>query len=73
MTGTRIILIDDHDRHRHVLSLAHASATAELVADWAEQRDDTATAPRPLTIPRRASIHLPSLQDFLGSRTTAHP
>ncbi|MEM8904886.1 MAG: hypothetical protein AAGA17_05885 [Actinomycetota bacterium] len=65
---TRIVLIEAEDRRRHVLALARASATAELVADWAE-RSCAIPAWRPgSAVPDREEIHLPSLRDFVGPR-----
>lgn len=73
MTEQQIILIDEHDRHRHVLRLAQVSATAELVADWAEHRDEAVPARPTLTVPTGGGIRLPSLRDFLGSHPTLRP
>ena len=71
MTGRRIVLVEERDRRRHVLALARASATAGLVADWAERTHTLAPIEERTTVPNRGGIRLPSLRDFVTPRPAA--
>ena len=73
MTRRRIVLVEAEDRRRHVLALARASATAELVADWAERADSLPMVEGRGTVTERCGIRLPSLRDFVGPRPPTEP
>ena len=68
MSRHKIVLVEADDRRRHVLALARASATAELVADWAEQRVPLVSSEERRTSAGRRGVHLPSLRDFVTPR-----
>jgi hypothetical protein len=73
MIGRRIVLVEAQDRRRHVLALARASATAELVADWAERTHTLGPGDECASVPGRDGIRLPSLQDFVTPRPPTEP
>lgn len=71
MSGTKIVLVEEDDRRRHVLALARASATAEIVADWAERWHPLDATEEPATAAGSGGISLPSLRDFVAPRPAA--
>ncbi len=68
MRRAKIVLVEAEDRRRHVLTLARASATAELVADWAEERHPVVSCEARPTPAGRSGVSLPSLRDFVAPR-----